>query len=397
MFFPDFQEETEVIVIIPVLNDPDIFRTVDSLCCCSTTEGKAGVIILVNHSGQCSDVIREANKRLAIQLREYTAGINARHPDLQFYIAEAFDLPAKYAGVGLARKLAMDAAVWFFYSRGRGECPVLSLDADTDVEANYLDETVRCFRKNRLAGVSLAYAHRLDECKGEVCEAMISYELYLRYYEVALKDAGHPYAYPCIGSAFAVRASDYAAEGGMNRRQAGEDFYFLQKLIATGRYALLKSTKVYPSARFSDRTPFGTGRSVRQIVENKGSFPVYHPQAFQDLKVFFKDISGLYKTGKSAWMAYFNSQAAGVKAFLEQTEFLAIVEEIDANCASQEQFVKRFFDRFNAFRVLKYLNFVHEGFYEKIEIETAVKMLLCGRGIPPADKKAGNLKILAGL
>ena len=30
-----FEADTAVIVIIPVFNDPDIFATLDSLCCCS--------------------------------------------------------------------------------------------------------------------------------------------------------------------------------------------------------------------------------------------------------------------------------------------------------------------------------------------------------------------------
>ena len=75
-------------------------------------------------------------------------------------------------------------------------------------------------------------------------EAIMKYELYLRYYRLALEYTGHPHAYHCIGSAFAVRTLDYVAQGGMNKRQAGEDFYFLQKLIATGR--MFFSGNFYP-------------------------------------------------------------------------------------------------------------------------------------------------------
>ena len=69
------------------------------------------------------------------------------------------------------------------------------------------------FRKHKVAGVSIAYEHRLEGEK-EKREAMVKYELYLRYYQQALKYAGHPYAYTCIGSAFAVRACDYVAQEG---------------------------------------------------------------------------------------------------------------------------------------------------------------------------------------
>ena len=265
-----FEADTAVIVIIPVFNDPDIFATLDSLCCCSVMNIKAGVLIVVNHSEVCPQEIKTRNIGLSDTLKRY---VRDRQTDrLRFEVVEAFDLPAKYAGVGLARKIAMDLSAAFFYRNGRIDAPILSLDADTWVEPNYLEEVVRYFQEKSVAGVSIAYAHRLEEADMTVQarEAIMKYELYLRYYRLALEYTGHPHAYHCIGSAFAVRTLDYVAQGGMNKRQAGEDFYFLQKLIATGRYATLQSTQVYPSPRFSGRTPFGTGQAVRQKHRDKG-------------------------------------------------------------------------------------------------------------------------------
>lgn len=114
--------------------------------------------------------------------------------------------------------------------------PIASLDADTLVAPGYLTGIIRKFRNSRVAGITLAYAHRYEgeECTEILRQAIIRYELYLRYYQQALEYCGHPYAYTCIGSAFAVRAADYVLQGGMNKRQAGEDFYFIQKLISTG-------------------------------------------------------------------------------------------------------------------------------------------------------------------
>ena len=91
------------------------------------------------------------------------------------------------------------------------DAPILSLDADTWVEPNYLEEVVRYFQEKSVAGVSIAYAHRLEEADMTVQarEAIMKYELYLRYYRLALEYTGHPHAYHCIGSAFAVRTLDY--------------------------------------------------------------------------------------------------------------------------------------------------------------------------------------------
>ncbi|MEI3154882.1 MAG: glycosyltransferase family A protein [Odoribacter sp.] len=374
MYFPDFPNDPEVIVIIPVFNDRDIFATLNSLCHCSCCCGHMGVIVVVNHSENCDECIKQANRDLAGEIRQY-AGLPHPEAKVCIEVIEAYDLPARFAGVGLARKIAMDAAALFLYHREKTEQPILSLDADTLVEKNYTDAVLAFFRRNPVAGVSIAYAHRLEDCEGEIWEAMVKYELYLRYYQEALAYTGHPRAFHCIGSAFAVRASDYVAQGGMNKRQAGEDFYFLQKLISTGRYACLNTTRVYPSARYSARTPFGTGQAVRQIVENGGNFPVYHWGAFRDLKYFFKGIFNLYKVETPCIQNYFAIQAPGIQQFLMEIDGAGLIGEANANSASPTQFLRRFFDHFNAFRVLKYLNYVHGSFYQKIEITEAVKDL----------------------
>ena len=392
-----FEADNAVIVIIPVFNDPDIFATLDSLCCCSVMNIKAGVLIVVNHSEVCPQEIKTRNIGLSDTLKRY---VRDRQTDrLRFEVVEAFDLPAKYAGVGLARKIAMDLSAAFFYRNGRIDAPILSLDADTWVEPNYLEEVVRYFQEKSVAGVSIAYAHRLEEADMTVQarEAIMKYELYLRYYHLALEYTGHPHAYHCIGSAFAVRTLDYVAQGGMNKRQAGEDFYFLQKLIATGRYATLQSTQVYPSPRFSGRTPFGTGQAVRQIVQESGHFRVYHPQAFRDLKCFFQGISTLYKVDEAGVSGYFQQQTKDIRLFLSQMNGIAVLAEINANCASVEQFMKRFFDNFNAFRVLKYLNFVHESCYSKIDILSAANKLLAELNLPVAESLECALQIFRKL
>lgn len=378
-FRPAFPEDTEVAVIIPVFDDEDIFRTLDSLVACDRKEGGVAVVVIVNHGEQVADEVKERNRRLAEKLREDVVGRQRR--GLFFQVVEAFDLPARTAGVGLARKLAMDAVAWWFYEHGRANGVMLSLDADTWVEANYTDAVLACFRQHAVAGVSIDYRHRLEECSGAAREAMAKYELYLRYYQGALAYTGHPYAYPCIGSAFAVRVKDYVAEGGMNKRQAGEDFYFLQKLISTGRYAFLQETTVYPSARFSDRTPFGTGQTLRQIVEQGGGYPVYHWEAFRALKCFFDGLECLYKQGDSAVELFLEKQALGVREYWQRMDGNAMLAEVNDNCASVGQFRKRFFDRFNAFRVLKYLNYVHEGGYAKMEIAEAVDRWLVEMGM----------------
>lgn len=384
----DFPDNTELIVIIPVLEDPDIFETIESLCRCSLPEAPVGVVIIINNAvGYDSRANRQLARKIEDVVDKERTDRQSGKPGIWFQLLEEYELPEKHAGVGLARKIAMDAAVAHFYRVGCPNGVVASLDADTTVEKNYLTEIVRFFASASIAGVSIAYAHRLNELPEGSPErdAIIRYELYLRYYCQALKFTGHPHAYQCIGSAFAVRAADYAAQGGMNKRQAGEDFYFLQKLIATGRYANLVTTKVYPSPRFSTRTPFGTGQAVQQIVAVGGYWPTYNFEAFLILKSFFATIDRLYKVDDDTLIDYFNDLPACLKDFLSETGFRDMMNEINGNCASVRQFHKRFYDYFNAFRVLKYLNFVHLNYFSRQDILFVVHSLMDVMSMPVSE------------
>jgi hypothetical protein len=93
----------------------------------------------------------------------------------------------------------------------------------------------------------------------------------------------------------AVRAKQYALQGGMNRRQAGEDFYFIQKMISAGGYFSLNTTTVYPSSRTSFRVPFGTGTAMAKLCkEADAQFMTYNPAAFKDLRTLFDMLNLLY-------------------------------------------------------------------------------------------------------
>lgn len=378
-FLPRFSGDLSLIIILPVLDEPEVFHTIASIASCKRAGVKVGVIGVVNHAENSDPAVKERNEATYLALKKYAAG--RQNPDLEFCFVKAFDLPVKASGVGVARKMAMDAAAWYFYQQGNPEGVIASLDADTLVEENYLTELVDCFKRTGVSGVSVYYAHLLEYTEEPLKEAIAKYELYLRYYCRALRFIAHPYAFPCIGSAFAVRVSDYVAQGGMNKRQAGEDFYFLQKLIATGRFANLTTTTVWPSARISSRTPFGTGQSVRQIIADGGMLLTYNLNAFRELKTFFEGIPLLYKATPAAVKTYMDSQAPVLSEFLRTVDFPAIITEVNANIASLPLFRKRFFDNFNAFRVLKYLNFAHAACWRRLPVEEMTRALLSETGI----------------
>lgn len=137
---------------------------------------------------------------------------------------------------------------------------ILCLDADTLVQKNYLSSIENSFQKKVKTAI-VAYEHQeagTDEGKA----AIYCYEIFLRYWILGLKYARSPYAFHSIGSTMVCTADAYLAVRGMNRRRAGEDFYFLNKLAKIGGINYIKETRVFPSARPSFRVPFGDGRRI---------------------------------------------------------------------------------------------------------------------------------------
>ncbi|MDD2854952.1 MAG: glycosyltransferase family A protein, partial [Desulfuromonadaceae bacterium] len=182
-------------------------------------------------------------------------------------------------GVGLARKIGLDLSLKFL-DYGQRDPILICLDSDTLVQPNYLPSLSAHFSSSSAGGGIIPYCHRkADEPAGQ--SAIDRYELFLRAYVLGLQIAGSPYAFHTVGSAMACRASVYVSSGGMNRRLAGEDFYFLQQVFKTSGIEEVRGTLVSPSPRSSNRVPFGTGRSVGDMLKDGESrLMFYHPSVY---------------------------------------------------------------------------------------------------------------------
>jgi hypothetical protein len=187
----------------------------------------------------------------------------------------------------------------------------------------------------------------------------------------------------------ACRGSSYAKQGGMNRRKGGEDFYFIQKLVALGGYRALNYTTVYPAARLSDRVPFGTGAAMQNSLNTDGSLKTFSPAIFRELGEF---CTLVLDTQPSKMARQAEQLPAAMKEFLQQQKFSDRLAEIQRNVAGATNFRKRVFRWFNAFRFLKFAQFASREHHPKIPIGDAAMQIskLVGLSDLPssADKKA---------
>ena len=216
--------------------------------------------------------------------------------------------------------------------------------------------------------------------------------MHLRYYFQGLAYSGFPYVFHTVGSAIAVKALQYVKAWGMNRRQAGEDFYFIQKLVPAGGYFNLNSTTVYHSPRASFRVPFGTGASIGKLMEgNLPTLLTYNMMAFKELRTFFGMAENIYHCNPEELSGCYNSFPPGLKLFIDEKEWTEKMVEIKNNTSGLPSFKKRFFGWFNMFRIVKYLNNVHIEFFEKRPVDVSASELLENTGIIIKSKEPVDL------
>jgi hypothetical protein len=296
-------------------------------------------------------------------------------PFFRLFVIDTGQPQLKGWGVGMARKTGMDEALRRFDLAGRPDGVIANTDADCTVSKDYFSALESDFLKKKgRKGCSVFFEHPLEgkDYSPDEYNSVRQYELHLRYYCQALRYAGYPNSFQTVGSSLAVRAVDYLKAGGMNRRQAGEDFYFIQKLVAAGGYFNLNSTTVYPSPRVSGRVPFGTGAAVGKMVSNDNKiFLTYGLRAFIDLKDFFQTCESAREQGEAKLHLLYKKIPRSVRSFVPLPEWTSKITEIINNTSSPEAFRKRFYDWFNMFRVVKYLNHTHQELFTKVPVNEA--------------------------
>lgn len=373
---PGYPEpQTGISVVVPCFREPDVLQTLRSLLACSLPECKVEVIVLINHSEVASEDIKNQNFATRKEFDKWI--LSNQKAGIHFYAVGPLELKKKWAGAGLARKYGMDEAIHRFNVFNKVDGIIVSLDADTLVEKNYLIEIEKYFRQHSdHVGATITFSHQTEGLKGKHLEGIRLYEKYMDYYKNALGFTGYPYPMFTVGSAFAVKADAYVKRGGMNRRQAGEDFYFLQNLVQIGPVGEITGTTVHPSARLSDRVPFGTGPVLQRWMKGEEDLTkTYNFQAFADLKAFFETKDRLFKMSEKEFLPLLDNLPSAVKAFLNEDNFWVEIQDLNANCSTLTAFQKRFFQQFNAFKILKFLNFSHDKFYQKADIAEQVMFL----------------------
>lgn len=367
-----------LVVVIPAHDEPFLLLSLMSLKKCDLPECDVEVIVVVNESEKAPEAVKERNRRIAEQASSWAQQNN--RPRLKFSVLH-HELPAKHSGVGLARKIGMDEACWRLERARNPEGIIACFDADSRCDPNYFRAIEDYFKRHPDApACSIYFEHPLAGADFDepVYQAITEYELHLRYYIQAQRYAGFPHAFHTVGSSMAVRCSAYQQQGGMNKRKAGEDFYFIHKFTLLPGFGVLNSTRVIPSPRPSHRVPFGTGRAIQEITRQKGAYQTYAFESFEELRAFVQLLPDLYREGPTVLQPLATPL---LHAFLETQDFAEKLKEFKQHSSGYTTFQNRFFRWFNAFLVMKHLHFVREHGRQDVPVTRAAAALLDKLGI----------------
>ncbi len=386
----EIDPDVRMIICIPVCAEPDVLSTMDSLYQCEHQEFKVEVILFFNKNSMMSDLEIDRHNQ---SWNECSGWVNKHHKEgISFLPVYLDELPDPLGGVGWARKIAMDEAARRLGTDGILVC----LDADCIVASDYVKEIHHQFERHlSYDAASIYFEHPYDQLNSDDRDAIIQYELHLRYLVHAQRWCGHPHAYQTVGSSLAVRRNAYLSQGGMNTKRAGEDFYFLQKFIETGKLFEINTTTVYPSPRISNRVPFGTGKAMQKRQVDKKEWLTTDFRTFQSIKPLFtslfllweyaqehngKDYDGLKK------QFGFNGE---LLAYMEKISFLNEINSICHHTASFQAFQKRFFRYFNAFRMIRYMHYMRDHAWPDVVLSKAIaELALALNLLVPEDANA---------
>lgn len=385
---PDFRPE--LIVVIPCFNEDAIVKTLTSVFASyNFSPVSVLVIVVVNAAENSPPQVIQQNLQTIKDIETCKQGIRVGE-HFQIEIIREDELPVKDAGVGLARKIGMDEAVRIFLHHQKNGI-IACLDADSLCSCDYLIRLVEEFRESKSwDAASIHFEHPLEGYPDKIVRAIIQYELHLRVFIGFQKWVGLPYAMHTIGSSMAVRAVSYCKHGGMNKKKAGEDFYFLHKIGDKGKVGNIHSTMVVPSPRISDRVPFGTGKAVGDNVENQKLLTTYNPRTFEDLKAFLQQLPALYENG---WDKSLRDYGGVVYDFLNLSDADKNVRDCKNNTRDFQGFTKRFYQWFNAFKLMKYCHYCRDvAGYTDAEPLTALHQLMEFRGLEPKEYKVMDAK-----
>ena len=268
-------------------------------------------------------------------------------------------------GVGLARKIGADIACALIEQGAINQPWIYCSDADVDLPKAYFDASKQATKNT--AALVLPFKHHCSN-QATLLKPQALYDLHMNYYVAGLRWARSPYAYHSLGSTQVIHAIHYAKVRGFPKKNAGEDFYLLNKLCKTGAIMPLSTPCILITARLSQRTPFGTGHAVQKIIDlNKpiSDYRFYNPDIFLALRVFLAGFEQFWAPDaqhstlafkRYSWLALEPNLSDAATDVLYDMKFDEAIAKARQNSRDAAAFGKHLHAWFDGFRTLKFIH-----------------------------------------
>jgi hypothetical protein len=418
------------VVVIPACNETDdFFRSPPP------GEGHSLMILVINESVAANDKVSLRNQALAASVAEkfvlqWRSSSEFSEFEISLFrdsscrrdvlLVDRFNagrqLPLK-GGVGHARKIGVDLAANLICLKRIVSRWIHCTDADVQLPDTYFTcSDAVSDPKSQIAVLNYPFQHSDDQAQSESKKVILAtqlYELSLRYYVAGMKLAQSPYAFHTIGSTMAVSALHYAKVRGFPKREAGEDFYLLNKLAKVGSVLELDVSKecqpIEIASRTSDRVPFGTGAAVIKITDFEDpvmGFRFYDPLVFEMLGLWLKSWPAIWESQSTEFASAVYSesteiltgnQEALVNGLLEIKTEQALVHAFRQS-KSLAQFTQQMHIWFDAFRTLKLIHNLRDSGLPGIDYATlAGKQIYTSLLVIDSDLNAFHNRLLNNL
>lgn len=349
----------DIYVVIPAFAETNLPQLFNSLAFAQPCKSEVCIVLVVNHPAHATSEEMELN---AATIRFFES-LNRADFWQKLYLIDARNEKAKSMGVGVARKIGMDAVI--VASQNLDSNPsIICLDGDCTVHCHYFQVLDSGFHTTDYQVCTLPFRHPVSDLSMELRQGIEQYELFLEYNRLGLFWAGYPFYGHTVGSSMGVKAAAYALHGGMNQRKAGEDFYFLHKLFPHYPVFEPELELVYPSARISGRVPFGTGRFQSKWLETSrnGLYYSYNPTCFVRLKVFL-DLVRIQLEAQTFDCALFQEFIQADKLqekYMNENQLINELQRHFNSSNSPGQRKRSFFIWFDGLKALRFIHFFAE-------------------------------------
>jgi hypothetical protein len=152
---------------------------------------------------------------------------------------------------------------------------------------------------------------------------------------------------------------------GFPKREAGEDFYLLNKLAKVGSVLQLDLDSdceaLEIEARRSDRVPFGTGAAVIKITDLADpvrDFRFYDPAVFELLRQWLHSLPAIWQSRSKDLATSIESQS--LLAALKQIKTDQALDHAFRQSKDLDQFTRQMHTWFDAFRTLKLIHILRD-------------------------------------